>query len=87
MGERFWFAGRLSESMTTVYLFSAPSRRFAMDVMLEFCKSPVVEQLTWSRLSWITGCVKPADADLNSFAIGHVIIHRQEKMDLVLLPI
>jgi len=87
MGERFWFAGRLSENTTTVYLFSAPSKRFAMDVMIEFCKSPVIEQLTWSRLSKITGCVIPSDSTPNDFAVGHVIIHRKEKMDLVLLPI
>jgi len=87
MGERFWFAGRLGEATTTVYLFSAPSRRFAMDVMIEFCKSPVIEQLTWARLSKITGCIIPADKSTTDFAVGHVIIHRKEKMDLVLLPV
>jgi len=87
MGERFWFAGRLSENTTTVYLFSAPSKRFATDVMLQFCTSPAIEQLTWSRLSKMTGCVIPSQNGPNSFAASHVIIHRKEKHDLVLLPI
>jgi len=87
MGERFWFAGRLSDDTTTVYLFSAPSKRFAMDVMMEFARTPVIEQLTWTRLSKITGCIIPADSTPNDFAVGHVIIHRKESMDLVLLPV
>jgi len=87
MGERFWFAGRLTESAKTVYLFSAPSRRFALDVMLELSTGPVIEQLTWTRLSKITGCIIPTEATPNDFAVKHVIIHRRDNMDLVLLPV
>jgi len=87
MFDRFWFAGRLSENTTTVYLFSAPTKRFATDVMLTMCKAPVIEQLTWARLSKITGCIIPTEATPNDFATRHVIVHRKDKMDLVLLPV
>lgn len=85
MGERFWFAGRLSEVTKTVYLFDAPSQRFAMDLMLTLCNDPVIEQLTWIQLEKITGCVIPVLKCPTDFASGHVIIHRKERMDLVLL--
>jgi len=85
MGERFWYAGRLNESTTTVYLFDAPSQKFAMDLMRTMCRAPVIEQLTWTRLSKLTGCVIPSDTPPNDFARGHVIIHRKENVDLVLV--
>lgn len=87
MGERFWFAGRLTDDMKIVYLFSAPSKIFALDVMLEFAASPVIEQLTWARISKITGCVIPADSTQNDYAVGHIIMHSERWMDLVLLPV
>ena len=85
MGERFWYAGRLNESTTTVYLFDAPSKRFAMDLMRTMCKAPVIEQLTWSRLQKITGCIIPTESNPNEFARGNVICHRKDNCDLVLL--
>jgi len=87
MFDRFWFSGRLTEKATTVYLFSAPTKRFAMDLMMTTAKAPVIEQLTWHRLQKITGCVIPTESKTNDFARGHVIIHRKENVDLVLLPV
>jgi len=87
MGERFWFAGRLTEEYKTSYLFSAPTKRFAMDVMLQYAKSPVIEQLTWARLQKLTGCIIPSASTPNDFAVGHCIIHRKENNDLILLPV
>lgn len=87
MDGKYWFAGRLNDEATTVYLFASLNISYASALMRTMAKNPVIEQLTWSRLSKITGCVIPTEADKHHLATGHIIMHRKHKTDLVLLPV
>ncbi len=82
-----WFAVKRYRESSVVYLMVGGDRRAVEAHANELFNAPVIQKLTWSTMSRLTGCRIPGNKAPTEFCRGEIWLFGLGKFDIVIKAI